>query len=149
MIGQRKFFIALWRSNMVGCVQVVRIYSFMREIKVYIWALYIIFLFKTENNNFIKEIKHVLRASIAWWKPLQSLWQFSSKWKPSTTSRVFTDLLSNSPKRLPWFSPEYEGTENMFCFLNNSNNSIKNKNAGRFNGSPGTTWILFSRSVQQ
>ena len=43
------------------CLQVVRIYSFMKEIKVYIRASYIVFLFvKTENNNFIKEIKHVL-----------------------------------------------------------------------------------------
>ena len=41
---------------MVGCLQVVRIYS-----SVYIRASYIVFLnVKTENNNFIKEIKHVL-----------------------------------------------------------------------------------------
>ena len=38
--------------------------------------------------------------------------------KPETKSRVFTDLLSNSPKRSPRFSPGYEGTENMFYFLN-------------------------------
>ena len=30
----------------------------------------------------------------------------------------FTNLLSNSPKCSPWFSPGYEGTENMFYFLN-------------------------------
>ena len=35
-----------------------------------------------------------------------------------TASRVFTDQLLNSPKRLPRFSPGYEGTENMFYFLN-------------------------------
>ena len=35
----------------------------------------------------------------------------------STASRVFTDLLSNSPKRLPRFSPGCEGTENMFYFF--------------------------------
>ena len=40
--------------------------------------------------------------------------------KPSTVSRVFTDLLSNSPKHSPWFSPGYECTENMFYFLNQS-----------------------------
>ena len=41
-------------SNMIGCLQVVRIYSFMKEIKVNIRASYIVFLFvKTENNNFI------------------------------------------------------------------------------------------------
>ena len=39
-------------SNMVDCLQVVRIYSFMKEIKVYILASHIVFLFvKTENNN--------------------------------------------------------------------------------------------------
>ena len=32
---------------------------------------------------------------------------------------TFSDLPSNSPKRSPRFSPGYEGTENMFCFLNN------------------------------
>ena len=63
------------------------------------------------ENNFMKEIKHVIRAFIAWWKPWQSLWELS------TASRVFTDLLSNSPKRSPRFSPGYEGTENMFYFL--------------------------------
>ena len=34
-------------------------------------------------------------------------------------SCVFTELLSISPKRSPRFSPGYEGTENMFYFLNN------------------------------
>ena len=31
----------------------------------------------------IKERKHVFLASIACWKPRQSLWEFSSRWKPS------------------------------------------------------------------
>ena len=47
---------------------------------------------------------------------LADLWVFEQV-KPSTVSRVFTDLLSNSHKRLSWFSPGYEGTENMFYFL--------------------------------
>ena len=38
--------------------------------------------------------------------------------KPSTASRFFTDLLLDSPKRSPRFSSSYEGTENMFYFLN-------------------------------
>ena len=43
-------------SNMAGCLQVVKIYSFMREIKIYIHASYIVFLsVKSENKNFIKE----------------------------------------------------------------------------------------------
>ena len=39
---------------MIGCLQVVRIYSFF------------FFLFFKAKNNFIKEIKYVLRAFIAW-----------------------------------------------------------------------------------
>ena len=106
----------------VGCFQVARIHYFMKEIIVYIRASYIVFLFvKTKNNNFIKEIKHVLRASKAWWKPRQSLWKVSSKWKPSTASRVFTDLLLNSLKRSPRFSRGYEGRENMLYFLISNN----------------------------
>ena len=39
--------------------------------------------------------------------------------KTSTVSRIFSDLLSNSPKYSPKFSPGYEGTENiiMLYFL--------------------------------
>ena len=43
------------------------------------------------------------------------------KLRVTTASRVFTDLLSNSPKCSPRFSPGYEGTENMFYFLNRIN----------------------------
>ena len=81
----------------------VRIFSFMNKIKVYIRASYIVFLFvKSEKNNFINEIKHILPAFIAWWKPRQIWREFS------TASRVFADLLSNSPKCLPRFSPGFE-----------------------------------------
>ena len=63
---------------------------------------YIVFLFvKTENNIFIKEIKRVLRAIIAWWKARKSV-------------RFLSDLLSNSPKHSPRFSPGYEGTRTIF-----------------------------------
>ena len=46
----------------------MRIYSFMKEIfKVYIRASCVLFLsIKTENNNFLKEIKHVLRAFVVY-----------------------------------------------------------------------------------
>ena len=37
--------------------------------------------------------------------------------KTLTASRVFINVLSSSHKRSPWFSPGYEGTENMFSFL--------------------------------
>ena len=56
---------------MTGYLQVVKIYSFMKEIKVSLRASYIIFLFVKTKNNFIKEVKHVLRAFIASWKPRQ------------------------------------------------------------------------------
>ena len=38
-------------DNMVGCLQVTRIHSFMKEIKVYIRASYIIFLFVKGERN--------------------------------------------------------------------------------------------------
>ena len=37
---------------------------------------------------------------------------------PGLHLRFLTDLLLNSPKCAPRFSPGYEGTENMFYFLN-------------------------------
>mgnify|MGYP001795943946 CR=1 FL=1 len=46
--------------------QVVRIYSFVKEIKLYIHASHIVFLLvRSENKMFLKEIKHVIRAFIA------------------------------------------------------------------------------------
>ena len=36
-------------SNMVGCLQVLKLYSFMKEIKAYIRVSYIVFA-KTETN---------------------------------------------------------------------------------------------------
>ena len=43
-------------SNIVGCLQVVRIYSFIKGFKVYICASYIAFLFvKTESTLQKKE----------------------------------------------------------------------------------------------
>ena len=54
-------------SNVIDCLQVVRIYSFMKAIDLYLPASCIIFLFvKSSNNNYIKEIKHVLCVFIAW-----------------------------------------------------------------------------------
>ena len=80
-----------WEMNMIGCLQVVRIYSFMKEIKLYIRASYIVFLFfKTENIIILQK----------------------------TTSRVFTDLLSNSPKHSSQFSPGYEGMDTMYYLVN-------------------------------
>ena len=55
----------------------------------------------------MKKIKLNIRASYI----VLRLWEI--------LKQVFTDLLSNSVKRSPRFSPGYEGTENMFYFLNN------------------------------
>ena len=43
-------------SDMIDCLQVVRIYRFMKEIKLYVRASYIVFLFVKTENNFIKEV---------------------------------------------------------------------------------------------
>ena len=114
---------ALWSMKMTRAIWLPQsklwefTVSWKKVAKVYICASYIVFLFvKMENNNFIKEIKHVVRAFIACWKPPQSLWEFSSRWKPSTASRVFGALLSNCSKHSLRFSPE--SMENMFYFLN-------------------------------
>ena len=49
------------------------------------------------------------------------------KWaKIDYVSRVFTDLLSNSPKRSPWCLPGYEGREKMLYFLNSSQKANSN-----------------------
>ena len=37
-------------SNMFGCLQVVKIYSFMKEMKVYIHASYIAFVLVTDRK---------------------------------------------------------------------------------------------------
>ena len=49
--------------DIISCLQVVRIYSLMnyKEIKLCIRRLYVVFV-KSENDNFIKEIKHVFRS---------------------------------------------------------------------------------------
>ena len=110
-------FITLWSTKMAWAMWLIvsDLWEFTIRAS---YNFFTVFLFvNNKNNNFIKEIKHVFHASIACWKPRQSLWEFSSRWKPSISSRVFTDLLSNSPKRSPRFSPGYEGTENMFYFL--------------------------------
>ena len=48
-----------------------------------------------------------------WWKLRQRLW-FSSGWKPSTVSRVFIDLLSNSPNGSPL---NHEGKEKISAVI--------------------------------
>ena len=108
----------------------------MNKIKLCIYSSYIVFLFVniSENNNFIKEIKHVLRAficslvktsrkfarileqvktlecisgfhcsAIEWSQTFASAKLVRIVARPTTASRFFTDLLSNSPASV--FSP--------------------------------------------
>ena len=85
--------------------QIMRLYSFMKEIKVYIYILCIssFSLSRQKKICFLKEIKHVLHAIIARWKPWQILWEFLSSFKissdvwsalkfPQTFASVFTRL---------------------------------------------------------
>ena len=96
------------------CLQVVRIYSFISL------ALYIVFQFvKTEDKKFYKRSKTCYQCLYSLVKTSAKFVGFLEQVKHSTASRVFTDLLSNSPKRSPLFSPGYESMENMFYFLNN------------------------------
>ena len=89
-------------SNMVAFLQVVRIYSFVKKIEVYVRVPYIVFLFvKTENHDSIKEVRHVLRTFITWWKLFEAnVCEISG----ASENPWHTDLLSNCPKRSPRFS---------------------------------------------
>ena len=53
-------------SSIVGRLQVVRIYSFMKEIIQCVRAISSFSLLRRKIINFIKEIKHALRVFIAW-----------------------------------------------------------------------------------
>ena len=70
LIGQQVCFHSAMKRkndvrNTIGCLQIVRIYSFMEEIKsyVYICASYIVFPF-AKLEIFINEIKHVLLGKV-------------------------------------------------------------------------------------
>ena len=85
-------------KNMVGCLQVVRIYSFMKEIKLYIHDSYIVFLFVKSGNDNVKRIR-------TFWPCLYTLIKTSAKFvRVVEQVRVFSDLLSNSPKLSPQFT---------------------------------------------
>ena len=97
-------------SNMVGSdLQVVRSYSFMEKMCI------VFLLIKMENNSFIKKKKTFFPCLHSLVTNKAKVWDNSRAGeKPSTASWIFTDLLSNSPKRSPRFSPGCEGTENLF-----------------------------------
>ena len=53
-------------SDVIGFLQLVKIYSLLNETKLYNQALYIVFFFvELENINFTKRIKYILRAFIS------------------------------------------------------------------------------------
>ena len=65
LIGQQVCFHSAMKhendvSDMIGCLQVVRIYSFMKERKLYIHASYIVFLFVVSKINTAGLIKSFL-----------------------------------------------------------------------------------------
>ena len=94
-------------SSMVSCLQVLRIY-----------CTRFVYRLSLENNNSIKEIKNVVRASIACWKTRQSLWEFSSRWKPRL--RLGFSLICSRilPNVLLWFSPRLWRHGKHVLFLN-------------------------------
>ena len=67
------------------------------------------FSFLSQKNDFIKEIKHVLPAFVACWKPRQSLWLRLG------ISLICSQILSNVHLG---FHLAMKGTEKMFYFLN-------------------------------
>ena len=82
-------FIALWSTKMMWAMwlTVSELWEFT------VRASYIVFLFvKTENYNFIKEIKYVFRAFIAWWKPRRTFGRIREQIGENliTCSRFFT-----------------------------------------------------------
>ena len=101
-------------SDIIGWFQIVRIYSFTKEINIYKHALCVIILVvKLENNYSLTEIKHVFCIFIALRK-LGNIYENSlSRSKCFIASQIFNDLLSNSPKHSPWFSLDYEAKLNL------------------------------------
>ena len=54
-------------NDVSDCRKFVRIYNFLKEIKLNKRVSYNVFLFvSTENNSFRKKIQNVLRAYIVW-----------------------------------------------------------------------------------
>ena len=80
-----------------------------------------IFIFVTSHFTTLWSTKTTWQCGLT----VSELWEFTVSasyiiFLKIIISRVFTDLLSNSPKRSPRLSPGYEGMENMFCFLTES-----------------------------
>lgn len=71
LLGQQMCFLKVMKhkndvSDVIGFLQLVKIYSLLNETKLYNQALYIVFFFvELENINFTKRIKYILRAFIS------------------------------------------------------------------------------------
>ena len=122
MTGQQVcFHSAIKHANDVSNMVISKLWGFTVSWKKFKYCIlcivYTVFLFvKIENSNFIKEIKHVLRAFVAWWKSCENF----LTGKNSKLHLRFS--LLNSPECLPLFSPGYEDMEKMFYFLNEVQN---------------------------
>ena len=69
LIGQKVCFHSAMKheNDLIGCLQAVRIYSFMKEINTYMFRISSFSLLSRKiYKNFIKEIQHVFLAFIAW-----------------------------------------------------------------------------------
>ena len=97
-------------SNVLDCLQIVRIQSTR-----FVYRLSLYFPYK-RIKTCCPCLHSLLKTSVKFVRILEQVKTLYC------ASRVFTDLLSISPKRSPRdrFSQGYECTENMFYFLNNS-----------------------------
>ena len=97
-------------NDMIGCLRVLRIYSFMKEIKLYKRVSYIVFLFvKTGNNSFIKKNKSCYPC-------LHSLVKTSAKFWAGENLRLGFSLIYS--RILPNIRLNFlQATKNMFYFL--------------------------------
>ena len=91
-------------THIIGSLQVVKTYSFMKEIELYLRALCVVFLSVKLENNFKKEIKHFpcLHSLV---KTSAKFVRFLDQVKTFECVLDFTDLFLNSPKHLPRLSP--------------------------------------------
>ena len=92
LVNKCVFIVLLYKhANDVSNMVISKLWGFTVSWKKFKYCIlcivYTVFLFvKIENSNFIKEIKHVLRAFVAWWKSCEN----SLTGKNSTASQVFT-----------------------------------------------------------
>ena len=72
-------------SSMIGCLQLscknLHFHKRNKTICTYVLCISFFILLSWQIIVlYCKKLKHFLHAFIAWWKPHQSLWEFSSRW---------------------------------------------------------------------